>query len=236
MKKMKVLVLALASLVGPYRGKTFGLANEAAATTRGAQHWKRKTALAIGRPDLAEGADDDLDAAHDKHMQLMNEEEEMPPGPETVSGAENTVHKTEAEIAADEKAGKDLALANEQLAARINENIELQLANAITSGKITPAEKPVWLGKFANDYDGTKDELSKAPVKVKTTPKTAGLGAPSVEAVANEQERQEAVLGLVNEVMERDSLTYTPAFNKVKADSKNKHLFDAMKKPEATKK
>jgi hypothetical protein len=62
-------------------------------TNRSASHWKRKAAMAIGRPDLATEPDDVLEKAHDAHMnammQIMDEVEDkdMPPGPASVANS-----------------------------------------------------------------------------------------------------------------------------------------------------
>ena len=69
---MKILFLKLAAWLIP-RGEKMQLANEAAPNNRSAEHWKRKAAMAIGRPELADGSDDDLEAAHDAHMQAAYE-------------------------------------------------------------------------------------------------------------------------------------------------------------------
>ncbi len=45
--------------------------NDSSPGCRTADFWMRKAALAIGRPDLAEGSDDDLVEAHDAHMVAM---------------------------------------------------------------------------------------------------------------------------------------------------------------------
>jgi hypothetical protein len=68
-------------------------------TKRSAQAWKRKTAMAIGRPDLAEAPDEQLEAEHDAHMEKVLEianafptdpqssliRNGMPPGPASVA-------------------------------------------------------------------------------------------------------------------------------------------------------
>jgi hypothetical protein len=41
-------------------------------TERPPQHWKRKAALAIGRPELANASDEELEAAHDAHKRHVS--------------------------------------------------------------------------------------------------------------------------------------------------------------------
>jgi hypothetical protein len=78
-----------------------GFANERATTTKSADYWKRKTAMAIGKPELADGDDDELEKAHDAHIVAMQESSDpdfpqvngsmvrkgMPPGAAAVSPA-----------------------------------------------------------------------------------------------------------------------------------------------------
>jgi hypothetical protein len=40
-------------------------------TNRSAAHWKRKAAMAIGRPELADASDEELEAAHDEHTESI---------------------------------------------------------------------------------------------------------------------------------------------------------------------
>jgi len=239
-QKIKLLVSMLAALfVGHVWGETrYGLANEGATTTRSAQHWKRKTAMAIGKPALADGDDETLEAAHDRHMQSMaNELAAMPPGPGEVTSAENekTPEQKAAELAEASRKEKERvdALANEQVVAVRKENVELQLTNAISAGRILPADKAAWEEKFGKDYEGSKTALANEKPKLKTTPRTVGLGNINAETVEKEQDRQSKVLELVNEAMPKFNGDYDKAFQSVKHDPKNKALFESMKKPKS---
>lgn len=231
MNKIKLLVLGLASLFVGFRGVTsYGLANEASATTRSAQHWKRKTAIAIGKPDMAEGDDEALEAAHDAHMQMANEFASMPEGPGEVTGAENE-QQTAEQLEQAEKDRKT-ALANEEVAAARKETSDLLIANALKEGRILPAEKTGWEGKFANEFEATKTALANEKVKIKTKPRTLDLGNENSVAESTEQERRQAIEALVNEEMPKHNGDYQKAWDSVRANPKNKPLFNAMKKPE----
>jgi hypothetical protein len=222
MNKLKVAVLALASLAGLSRGRIVdNLANEAAATSRSAQHWKRKTALAIGRPDLANADDESLEAAHDAHMQAANELEDAPPGPVEIS-ADN------------EEKGKEDGLANEELVKTRKKLAETLVGGAIAAGRILPAKKDHWLEQFANDFDAAETALAneKAGV-IKTRPVTGNLGDQSQQHIANETARREKVDELVNEEMGKNGGDYDKAFAKVQRH--HKELFGAMKDPAAKK-
>jgi len=228
MKQIKQLVLVLASLVvGPWRGETFVFANDGPAptvTTRSAQHWKRKTAMAIGRPDLAEAPDEDLEAAHDAHLQLINDmdDEDAPPGPAEV--IDNKKLRADAAVQ---------ALANER-----RERAQELIAGALVSGRIKPADKAQWETDFLSDFTGTKARLANAKSAVlKVQPRTANLGQRETGAddvLAHEKGRSLKVQALVNEKMAGHSgLTYHAAFTLVQ--SENPALFEAMQKPGAKK-
>jgi hypothetical protein len=267
-----LLVLGLAALLAwSLRGRIFHLANEAAAappaTTRGAQHWKRKTAMAIGRPELATGGDDELDAAHDEHMRLMNEDGAMPAGPASVA---NEAETARAEVATmlianalsegriretdqdgwqekfkkDHGAAKtelaaakitDAELANEEVSGLRKESANLAIANALTEGRILPAEKAKWEGDFANDHAATMERLKKEPKKIKTAPRrpTTTLAVEQTMALENEASRRDQIQRLVKAEMTTNGNDYDAAFNTVQLDPKNKAIFDAMKKPAA---
>ncbi len=259
-----LLVLGLAALLAWFfRGRTFDLANEAA-TTRGAQHWKRKTAMAIGKPDLAGGGDDELDAAHDEHMRLMNEDDDMPPGPESVANevdaaraelvemlignalSEGRIRETDKpawteKFKKDHAAAKtelaaakitDAELANEEVVALRKEAAELAIANALTEGRILPADKKKWEGDFANDHKGAMTRLEKEAVKIKTQPRrpTPVNASEQTMALENEAVRRDQITDLVKVRMAAGD-DYETAFAAVQRDPKNKALFDLMKKP-----
>lgn len=225
----KMTVRALACLAGWPRGKTYGFANEAAATSLSADTWKRKTAMAIGKPELANASDDDLMKAHDAHMVALQNEmddddsSDLPNEQKTEMGTLLANALSEGRILAADKAGWETKFANDfdgtktELAKVVkptvvpapnekevklrNELVMLHLDNAVTSGRIKAADRPGWQTKFANDYDGTKTAIETLKPTIKTDPKTKGLRQREVVSLQNETERRAKVGGLVNEKM-----------------------------------
>ncbi|MCE0484510.1 MAG: hypothetical protein LV479_09760 [Methylacidiphilales bacterium] len=235
MNKIKLMVLGLASLlVGLYRGETPLIANEA--TSRSADHWKRKTAMAIGKPALAEASDEDLEKAHDAHMTAMNaalanDETDAPPGPAEAM-AENEKKELEAKLA---NAASETEKAKKLLADERKSRADLLIANALSEGRILPASKNEWTGKFANDFSAGETALAAETKKLKTDSKTGNLGHQSTAAMANAAERRERVEQLVQEALPMCGNDRDRAFLKVQKDPKNAALFQAMKDPLAKK-
>lgn len=165
MHKAKTLVLALASLLGRWRGETLTLAN-----AKGGHDWKAMHAEAIGlgagKTDMP---DDEQVAAHHKHMALVNsmddEGDDFPAAMDNAKKDEATAllntAVTEGRIAAEdcpawcgkfgadfdaaktelaavkkpEPENEELANAKKQATAMRKEATDLLLGNAITSGK-----------------------------------------------------------------------------------------------------
>jgi hypothetical protein len=182
--------------------KNLILANEKApfVTTRSAQQWKRKTAAAIGKPDLATASDEDLEDAYDKHIQLVADmslvddpfssdatgnliKGGMPPGPAAVVGNE-----------AGRRATINL-LVNEAMARGMNyEDAFCALQNS------RPELFKVAPGQLSNER--TRDP----------------------KATKAENDRLNQVQVLVNEKM-KQGIEYDNAFRSVQRD--NPHLFHA---------
>jgi hypothetical protein len=238
--KMKSMFLALASLAGLWPGRTYGFANEKAKTSMSADFWKGKHAQLLGKPELADGSDEDQLKAHDEHMKLANDMEDSEDLPAEMENEKKTEMGsllanaiTDGRIKAEDKTSWETKFANDFDATKAalskvkksevvpaaneaeeklrKENVDLQLANAVTSGRITSAQRKEWEGKFANDYDGTKTALAALKPVVKTAPTTTGLRQREVQTFENEKKRREKVIDLVNEKM-------TKTFGKYRAD------------------
>jgi hypothetical protein len=183
------------------------LANAASETNRTPQHWKRKAAMAIGRPEMAESPDEDLEEAHDDHMEavyatpdetadMANEAVPygvgnplpMPPGPASVVGAAT---------------GSDL------------EN--LQQRAAWINGQIRQIMHSQGLS-----YEQAFEQVSKLYPQYFKMP-----GAPAAvtrQQIANERARCENVKALVNAKMEQ-GCDYETAFASVRREMP--HLFSS---------
>jgi hypothetical protein len=121
------------------------LANDKAAakdTAMSAKFWKGKTAQAIGKPELADAADEDVLAAHDKHMALCNEMDDAD-APDVMTT--DNEKKNEAAV----------ALANER------KELATELLDvAVTEGRIKAEDKPTWETEFTADFTATKAKLA----------------------------------------------------------------------------
>jgi hypothetical protein len=234
MKSLKLLVLALLTSLVEFTqpGFTAYMANEKTDTGKPAQFWKRKTAMAIGKPDLADASDDDLEKAHDEHMcALANEMEEEPAllanERKTTAAATQNTSKTGDEIA------EETRLANEKVTALQKKSGDLLLANALSEGRILPATKKEWEGKFANNFEEAEAALTKEAKKLNTTSRTNGIAGASGMVLANEAERRNQVQTYVGEEMDKNGGDYDRAFSTVQ--HKHKDLFAAMKAPASKK-
>jgi hypothetical protein len=222
------MVLAAASLlVGPLRGETCALANEKAAG-KPADYWKRKTAMAIGKPELADASDDDLEKAHDAHMAAMsmaNDEEDATTTPAPALANERRAQQK------DETGQEPLRLANEKIAAAQKKSADLLIANAMTEGRILAATKADWEGRFANDFEEAEEALKGEKKKLNTSARSVGLANDNSGAHVTETERRGKVQSLVNEEMTKNGGDYDLAFTTVQR--LHKSLFEP--KPAAKK-
>ncbi|NOS70063.1 MAG: hypothetical protein HOP33_09040 [Verrucomicrobia bacterium] len=102
---------------------------------------------------------------------------------------------------------------------------------AISAGKITAAERPVWATRLGNEttFANESEALGKLQGKIKTTSITIDRGSRKVE-LANAADRREMVVELVNEEIATARVDYDTAYARVQ--KKHPALFEAMTQPE----
>jgi len=105
--------------------------------------------------------------------------------------------------------------------------IDLLLDHALSTGRITPAERPGWAAALGNEADFAMKavELGARAGKVKTTSVTGNLGERKL-ALANAQERLAVVQDLI-QAKRTQGMDYDAAF--VAVQRENPALFEAMK-------
>jgi len=139
--------------------------------------------------------------------------------------ANATSAKTEIETSL--AAEKDARTAAEEaLAAERKERIVLLVNEALTSGKILPADKDKWLKDLEEDFDVKHQVLANARPALKTTLKTGNLG----ERDSSVKSKEDEILTLVNARMEETGKQFTEAWLAVKKD--NPALFQAKQEEE----
>jgi len=108
--------------------------------------------------------------------------------------------------------------AAESLKAERKARIELLVNQAVADGRITPAQKPQWLGDLesAEDFDAKAAALANAKPAIKTQSHTQNLG----DREGKTQSNQEKILALVNERMNpaRHGADYHDCFQAVKRE------------------
>ena len=107
------------------------------------------------------------------------------------------------------------------------------LDTAITSGKITAAERPDWERRLKDEaqFANEAEAITKLTPKVKTIGVTDRTGERKVE-IANASQRADTVRDLVNTEMQANGGDYDAAFSKVRKN--NPALFEAMAQPKLT--
>lgn len=105
------------------------------------------------------------------------------------------------------------------------------LDHAITSGRITAADRSTWENRLnvETSFANESEALGKLAPTVKTASVTLQRGDRKIE-LANASERREMVVELVNEEMETGKCSYDTAFAKV--TKKFPQLFEAMTQPQ----
>lgn len=104
--------------------------------------------------------------------------------------------------------------AEESLKAERKERIVLLVNEALTSGKILPADKDKWLKDLDDDFGTNLEVLANARPALKTKQKTKDLGPRGSKTVA----RQDEILELVNEKMDKTKKSYQDAWVAVKKE------------------
>jgi hypothetical protein len=265
MNKIKIMVLGLTSLfVGSRRGATLSpLWNEAAATTRSADHWKRKTAMAIGKPELATAPDEELEKAHDEHMTAMSNEmdttdaaaAEMSNERKTEMGSLLGNAVTEGRLKAEDRAGWEKKFATDfdgsktalaalkkpepedpAAVAIANERKERMgdlLANAIETGRIKPADRKTWEGDFEKDFAGTKTKLANTKAGSAIKTTSTTRGLGDRSAAIADEKSRADQVQTLVNEKQAKGMTYDAAFDAVRREKPA--LFEAMQQPEAKK-
>ncbi len=165
-----------------------------------------------------------------------------------VAALQTTIANQKTELAAagtalaNEKTARESALSNEKTAAAAREaqlqsdlsnsrkaHIELVLDNALSAGKITPAQRPQWAADLEKDLAGKLTELANAKPVLNTSSKTGGLGGRNSSVNAAAGDRRDKVLTLVNERMTKTREDYPTAFANIRRA--NPALFDEMTQP-----
>ena len=111
---------------------------------------------------------------------------------------------------------KQVMLANEARA-------ELLLDNALSEGRITPAQKPAFKTKFAGNFVEAANELATTDSGMKTRSQTDGLKKRS----SAQRSGQEQMIEAANEIMTAQNCSFNAAWAKAKA--KNPALFNEQK-------
>lgn len=117
------------------------------------------------------------------------------------------------------------ALANERtaLANAIEAHANTLVNHAVVAGRITEADKPIWLGRLKRDFASESTALANCQPVVKTKAKTEQLGNRKPASAAGDE-----FTALVNEAMPRHANNWTAAWAAVKATAKGKALFEQM--------
>lgn len=123
----------------------------------------------------------------------------------------------------------NIALANERAAHEATRKArnELLVVAAIQAGRITEAQKPVWLGRLERDFAGESVALANEQGAVKTRARTDGVGARKPGNSASDQ-----FTALVNERVAKGE-NWTAAWEAVKGTTEGKALYDEMNKAPA---
>jgi hypothetical protein len=96
------------------------------------------------------------------------------------------------------------------------------VAAAVAEGRITEAQKPVWLGRLTRDFAAESTALANERPAVKTAARTAGLGARKATSGAAEEFH-----ALVNERTAKGE-AWSVAWEAVKRTTKGRALFEQM--------
>lgn len=181
---------------------------------------------ALGRPLANEASETEITTAltaalpHAQALALR---------PEAAALANEQTARTSAEAKITELttalANEQTALANERTAhaAAVEAHATTLVNHAVATGRITEAEKPVWLGRLKRDFAAESTALANEQPKVKTTARTGDLGARKPANAAADQ-----FTALVNEAMPHHGNNWAASWAAVKATPKGKALFEQM--------
>ncbi|HUB67057.1 MAG TPA: hypothetical protein VL981_06200 [Candidatus Methylacidiphilales bacterium] len=186
---------------------TCTLFNEAAPTSRSPQFYKRKLAMAIGRPELADAPDEDLEKAHDEHMETMNQ---LIAGGGPILQTDDWRNNLPASMAArgnvaNSSAGTPATMANEKQ--RMAE-ARLLIRQAVADGM-------AYDDAFNAVFNARPDLFPKAHASLTNDAQKLKTSVAGREA---EAARRREFLALVNEKMETTKFDYDLCFNIVRRE------------------
>ncbi len=133
-----------------------------------------------------------------------------------------------------DQAKTDLTAANTAATLHRTAHAKLLAGAAVSDGRITPADEPGWLTRFANeDFQTVSNELQAARKTVKTTQSkfTKGLGRMNSDQIATANEQMAKVKAEVDKRMNDNGEDYMTAFANVKREKPQ--LFEEMQRSEA---
>jgi hypothetical protein len=173
---------------------------------------------ALGRALANEATDEEVNAAL---ALALPHAQALAARPETTALANEQSRATQLEA---NLATAATALANERAAhaATAKARNELLVVGAIQAGRITEAQKPVWLGRLDRDFAAETVALANEQPAVKTRALTGDLGARKPGNAAGDK-----FTALVNERVAKGE-QWTPAWEAVKATTEGKALYDLM--------
>lgn len=173
---------------------------------------------ALGRPLANEATDDQITAALEAASPIAQALVARPE-PTALANEQSRATQLEAQLAAERS-----ALVNERSAhaATVQQRNGLLVADAIREGRITEAQKPVWLGRLERDFATESVALANEQPAVKTRAATTGLGARKPANSAGEQ-----FTALVNERVAKGE-PWAAAWEAVKATEQGKQLYQQM--------
>jgi hypothetical protein len=105
----------------------------------------------------------------------------------------------------------------QQLASLSGRFITSLLDNAITSTRISPAERAHWHTALQNDFEVASAELANTQPRLNTTSRTDHL--PRINVPQNVGHKQKQILALVNERIRTTGLSYHQAW----IETRNEH-------------
>ena len=186
---------------------------------------------ALGKAPAADATDDQIiAAANEAHAFVVSNTVETRTKLATVESDLANQKKANGDLAKEISAlANSVETANSALKAERSARAALVVEHAISTGRITPAEKDATVLSLVNAADFTAEEKRLAALrpKLKTAPGAFQLSKQRTP----EGDASTTVLSLVNERMEKNGEDYATAFVAVQTDPKHAALFAAMKQP-----
>lgn len=184
-----------------------------------------KLLAALGRTSLTNEATDEQLNTELAAVVPIAQELVKRPEPTALVNEQTARTTAENELAATKEklTQAETALANEQAAhaAVVKSRNEALVNEAVVAGRITEAQKPVWIGRLERDFDTEVKALANEQA-VKTTPKTGDLGQGKAMSNAAGQ-----FTTLVNERVSKGE-SWDAAWANVKRTAAGKALYEQM--------